>query len=480
MFNADLENRNENGSYVTSAVLDGVAPLTINDTQITGYACTGLCSPGYYCPFNSSSPTQVECPAGRYGISYGMRDDGCTDACPMGHYCPIGSATPTRCPAGVYGNTTGLTAAHCNAHCSEAPCQPNYCQEGYYCPEGSVTAAQAECGNPRYYCPTGSAAPTDVSEGYYTIGPFPYRVDENHYTIGPFPVDYSRIRTDQAICPVGHFCKAGIKQPCPEGTYGNTTGLITNACSGLCPLGHFCPKGTAEPTRHRCPAGRYGSTMGLSMKACSGLCSQGYHCPEGSSSPYEIECAIYTPENRTDYILQQSVTDDIGFTSPFVPLETMTQEVDFSGASVYPNTNMIKRQLVQPNAVFCPEGTLLPVIAFPGYFTVGNNRTTRYDQKPCPMGSYCIDGVIYDCPAGRYGRGERLIDPQCTGPCAKGHYCPPGSTTMHEYPCPIGRYGAIEGLKNSLCSGPCKKALDCPLGSVTEIQLMSEKSGAIF
>ena len=51
---------------------------------------------------------------------------------------------------------------------------------------------------------------------------------------------------------------------------------------------------------------------------------------------------------------------------------------------------------------------------------------------------------------------------------------------MHEYPCPIGRYGAIEGLKNSLCSGPCKKALDCPLGSVTEIQLMSEKSSAIF
>jgi protocatechuate 3,4-dioxygenase beta subunit len=480
MFNADLENRSENGSYVTSAVLDGVAPLTIDDTQVTGYACTGLCDPGHYCPFNSSNPTQVECPAGRYGISYGLRDDACTDACPMGHYCPAGSVKPTRCPAGVYGNTTGLTAAHCNAHCSESPCKPNSCQEGYYCPLGSVTAAMRECGNPQFYCPTGSAEPTDVSAGYYSIGPFPYRVDEVHYTIGPFPVDYNRIRTDQAICPVGYFCKAGIKQPCPEGTYGDTTGLMTNTCNGPCPLGHFCPAGTSAPTRHRCPAGRYGGNTGLSLKACSGLCAPGYHCPEGSSSPYELECAVYTPKNRTDYILQQSGTDDIGFTSPFVPLDTMTEEVDFSGASVYPNANMVKRRLVQPNTVFCPEGTLLPVIAFPGYFTIGNNRTTRHDQKPCPMGSYCIDGVIYDCPAGRYGRGERLIDPQCTGPCAKGHYCPPGSTTMHEYPCPIGRYGSIEGLQNSLCSGPCKKALDCPLGSVTEIQLMSEKSSAIF
>lgn len=49
-----------------------------------------------------------------------------------------------------------------------------------------------------------------------------------------------------------------------------------------------------------------------------------------------------------------------------------------------------------------------------------------------------IYSVIYDCPAGRYGRASQLNNALCSGLCAKGHYCPAGSVTSTQYPCPIG------------------------------------------
>lgn len=32
------------------------------------------------------------------------------------------------------------------------------------------------------------------------------------------------------------------------------------------------------------------------------------------------------------------------------------------------------------------------------------------------------------------------MSPACTGPCAKGHYCPVGSTSSTAFPCPSGEY----------------------------------------
>jgi hypothetical protein len=57
-----------------------------------------------------------------------------------------------------------------------------------------------------------------------------------------------------------------------------------------------------------------------------------------------------------------------------------------------PSTNVTELQLLQPNSVYCPSGSSTPLMVRPGYFTVGSNRTTRYAQQPCPMGSYCLDG----------------------------------------------------------------------------------------
>ena len=434
-----------------------------NDT-FYGSFCSGLCDKGHYCPLNSTVPTQIPCPPGRYGSFLGQVDEKCEAVCPLGHFCVSGSVLPVKCPAGLFGNTTGLGSAACSTECWEAGCKLNQCQEGYYCPEGSSWATQHECGGPDLYCPTGSAAPTKVTDGWYTIGPFPY--------------EDAMKRVSQQICPVGYYCVKGSKVKCPPGTYGNSRGLSDPSCTGPCGIGFYCPIGSFNATSHRCPAGRYGSTIGLLNSACSGPCAPGYHCPEASISPTEFECGVRTPANRTDSDFFQRLGTDTGYVSAFTAANLI--EIDTSGAMIAPNSDMIITQLKKPNLVFCPEGTGNPLIALPGYYTIGNSRTTRFAQQPCSPGTYCINGVVYDCPAGRFGITSRLASPECSGPCAVGHYCPSASTSRDEHPCPIGRYGATEGLGDSMCSGPCKRALDCPLGSTRQYPATNKIDSNIY
>jgi len=252
-------------------------------------------------------------------------------------------------------------------------------------------------------------------------------------------------------------------RPCPVGRYGVTAGLANQSCSGLCREGTYCPLGSWNESTLRCPAGRYGQTKGLWSSACSGECARGYHCPEGSTSSKELECGVVTPTARSDLFFSKVASEDSGYLGDYgsskeVPVTT--------GGSAYLVKNATKMVLDLPNSVFCPTGSAAPLKVLPGYYSVGGTRTTRWAQKVCPMGSYCVDGVVYDCPAGRYGGGDRLTTPDCTGPCAKGYYCPAASTTKNQNPCPVGRYGNSEGLTDSGCSGACKRPTDCPLASL--------------
>jgi hypothetical protein len=56
-------------------------------------------------------------------------------------------------------------------------------------------------------------------------------------------------------------------------------------------------------------------------------------------------------------------------------------------------------------SVYCPIGSSYPLKVSGGYYTIGgdSNNRTRYGQLECPVGSYCIGGIMYLCPKGRYG-----------------------------------------------------------------------------
>ena len=390
------------------------------------FICSGFCEPGHYCLANSTSAVQNKCPAGRYGklnmLNEGLVDAECYAVCPVGHYCPAGSPLPIACPGGTFGNVTGLTSPECRPECEGPICDRNLCREGFYCPEGSFTDTERPCGGKHVYCPTGSAAPRVVDVGFYSTGPLPIENDDG------------LTRSAQKECPRGSFCSKGVKRFCPPGTYGLTRGLSTEACTALCPPGHFCPEGSFNGTFQRCPAGRYGATSGLHDSSCSGPCAPGFYCPEGSTRAEEVACGLRVESRR--------------YWRPSPEAE---------GVDVGADDN---------DAVFCPEGSAAPLVALPGHFTRGGNRTTRFDQLLCPPGSYCVDGRIFDCPAGTYGRSSGLQSKECTGLCQKGHFCPVGSTSMTEHLCPAGRFGRDEGLGSELCSGACSQPRECPMGSV--------------
>jgi hypothetical protein len=92
--------------------------------------------------------------------------------------------------------------------------------------------------------------------------------------------------TTPTACPTGSYCPDGkIKVFCPSGTFGATRGLKDRSCSGLCTPGFYCPEGSVSPVSRYCPAGKYGDQAGLGDPACSGDCDAGFYCPGPPVAP---------------------------------------------------------------------------------------------------------------------------------------------------------------------------------------------------
>jgi len=509
--------------------VDGIFYNYLNQNE---NICSGFCDKGYYCPPGSTSATQHPCPPGTYGNpanNSGLGDQTCTDRCPLGHYCPAATILPIKCPAGRFGNSTGLTTEACAAACEHADgyCDTSLslCDPGYYCPAGSLTSDQYVCGKISRYCPRGSAEPTPVDIGYYSTGPLTPR-SESLLAMTGVSVEFGEFdrfpnvlyeegvenefwainrRTGQKKCEKGYFCYKGAKSKCPPGKYGSTEGLSTSNCTAPCPLGHYCPQGTArgdyegtpiaEGNGFKCPAGYYGGELGLEEKFCSGKCNEGFVCPRGSDNPKQIQCGSYdglmfwqTSHRRLLGSWQSSKKSDVE-----EYIEKLIGEVAVDSSSCistigFPNSmpmlscNRSRDEALQQlgNLVYCPEGNTIPKEVLHGHYSIGGNSTTRTGELPCPPGSYCNKGIIRECPAGRYGSSAGLSTPSCSGPCDRGFYCPPGSTSNQENPCPIGRYGSTEGLKTAACTDSCRHPLDCNLGSVHDGYLPHERHPSIW
>ena len=211
-------------------------------------------------------------------------------------------------------------------------------------------------------------------------------------------------------CPLGFYCPDGGRRwPCPAGTVGNATGLASAACSGRCPRGHFCPAGSAQPVP--CPGGAYGDVSGLPSERCSGACPEGHYCPPGTARPRSSPC----------------------------------------GSA----------------AVYCPLGSARPRPVDAGAYSLGASDPAQQPrQQACEPGYFCAGGVRHACRNGTYGAAAGLAaDPRalglgldgldgfsggsagyaaghgngpafwCDGFCARGHWCPPASTTSIQVRC---------------------------------------------
>ncbi|GLD98198.1 hypothetical protein PINS_up006895 [Pythium insidiosum] len=251
-------------------------------------------------------------------------------------------------------------------------------------------------------------------------------------------------RARQLPCDPGYYCVQGVRRPCPAGTYSSAPQETRPQCAGRCAPGYFCPLASTNSTAQRCgdasvycpegsgvptpvlpgyytirsltsqalspvgsvvytalnatsneairdaqqrcepgyfcvmgrkficPGGRYGDQAGETSPLCAGLCRRGFFCPPGSTSPTQQRCG--------------------------------------GGDRV------------------CRTGSERPQIVPPGYYSVGAaadpTNSTRFHQRPCEPGFFCVNGTKFQCPEGTFGATTGLSTAACSGRCRAGYRCP--------------------------------------------------------
>ncbi|KAL3656443.1 hypothetical protein V7S43_018668 [Phytophthora oleae] len=375
--------------------------------------CSGVCSPGFYCPLASTNSSahvcgdpNVFCPSGSavptpvwpgyYSVrllpyeadsflvsnvgfeTYSVASTGeqaqknevIRDGqreCEAGTFSVDGNKF--LCPAGRYGDKSGETSPLCTGLCTK----------GYYCPEGSTSPTQIECGGDGVLCPTGSPKPQLVPQGYYSIG------------------ITNTTRFFQSPCEPGYFCISGVKYQCPAGTYGAVSGLSTAACTGKCAPGYYCPSYPGPPS------------ISCTQNECG---NSAVYCPEGTGNePAFVSSGYYS-------VLTSGMADD--------GRNATQNDVKICPKGFY------CRQGIR---IRCPEGTYgdvdgLSAASCSGWCPVGFScpfATTDYRLIPCLPGTYSTKGAsaCIQCPASSQSRAsvlknfqllpkEKIDKPQCT------------------------------------------------------------------
>ena len=373
----------------------------------SGATSCRTCPLGFYCEIGSIAPE--ECPPGTVGNETGLETDACSGLCPAGRYCPSQTVVPILCPAGRFGGSVeGLTSAACSTACrpGTTDCVQSSCPRGYFCESGATEATP--CGSSARYCPEGSAAPTNVTEGHFSVGS-----------------DSFTTRFAEAPCRAGNMCSDGREFPCPPGTYSSEDGQTS--CTPCAPgffcdagsdsaqqhrcgaISVYCPEGSQEPTRvsdgyyssegtkdtrssqtpcppgfycvdgvrRKCEAGRYGQISALGDGACSGLCPMGHYCPEATVNPIPCPAGSFGASEGL------SLSTCSGQCSPGYWC---------SEGSTVPNQNPCREE-----GTYCPRGSAVPIEVSAGFY----GRMDRSGQSECePSNSHAGD-----CARSTVGRG---------------------------------------------------------------------------
>ena len=316
--------------------------------------------------------------------------------CEPGYYCINGSRK--LCPSGRYGSSGGLNSSSCTGPCPA----------GFYCPEGTISAESNMCGGTNLYCPEGSSVPLNVTVGYYGV-------DDS----GSDDIRRAMTRSQQVVCPRGHYCQQGIKYHCPGGTYGNTIGLSSSSCTGECLEGWYCPPGSTQPFQYSC----------ISSQSSAGQPTATVYCPAASVRPLPTAEGYYAISSHFErgggYGAQaicprgSHCLEGVRRLCAAGRYGVHTRETNSSctgpcTAGYYcPAGSISDKQIRCPDAAsYCPQESAQPVPVSPGHYTVGHEpanytfdianfggsafaETARTSQAICEPGYYCLaDGKL--------------------------------------------------------------------------------------
>ena len=440
--------------------------------NLTSAACSGRCTPGYYCPPRSASATEVPCPAGRYGASHGLADAACDGPAAPGYwtsaastnataqrcgsstvFCPSGSAAPLPVAPGHYSTDVNT------AHLAPSVSAPSVATDGHVVNAEALTEKEARAANVAQYASAearAAAVSGEVGGGKSTL-----RIAVHQTAAG------------QAKCAAGTFCSArgiggvptssgGVRMPCPIGRFASTG---ASACDQRCPPGTYCVEGSAAPAL--CPAGRYGATFALGNAGCTGASARGHFTDAGSVSATQSPC----PAGR------------FGHAEGLTSVAACGDLAQAPG--LYAAPGQAEPHRCGAGDASCAAGATAPRRVLPGYYSragamdaaqgggkVGD-ATRRGEQLPCPPGHFCKRARKRRCAAGRWSSGtvaggaRATNSSACEGACAPGYWCPSGSASPRERACPAGRYAAIAGSRSAACEGACAPGHFCAAASVS-------------
>ena len=508
--------------------------------QISATACK--CDPGFTGPDGGDC---TACPAGKYKISPGSA--GCND-CPMHTTSPIASdelndcicnagysgspgASCTACVSGKYAANTG------QSECTDCPASgmlsPSasisvdvcVCPHATYNDIASSTCTDcAACAANKYItddisnpcvcidCPSNAISPegsSSVTNCECDVNFFGAITDTTSVCTACFDHSSSVVGSTQisaCLCNAGYTGTSSCTE-CAHGTYKQGPG--TQACTS-CPseTTTTVSSGASDITECTCIAGYHMIDLDYECSPCD--------IGQFKSNTGTNDCTDCVAGSSTETDTSTHISDcvpDVGYiynaASGLYEQCAPGTYKDFKGTGVCSQCDI---------GAVSPAGSVSEtacVCSLNGYVETVDQVNTcvcangyRQDTNPdfctqCPAGTYCMDSVVNNCPAGSWTQAGSTVASQCrcnagfSGPdggpcsaCGSGTYkptegsadcqnCPqnsqssPGSNDLTDCMCNAGHTGPNgesclqcvpgkykEGSGNALC-------LDCPANSVS-------------
>ena len=316
----------------------------------------------------------------------------------MDVYCPIGSVEPRQVAIGFYTEGPDETTRHSERRCEEGFfCVGGIkrkCPLGFQCPDSGLSAP-IPCGSPKFFCKEGSIRPTQVRDGFVSVG------------------GTNTTREYQQIAPVGHYAIGGVLLPCHAGHFGSTEGLSNDSCSGICEAGFYCPETSSSPRQ----------------VACGG---EDRFCPPGSESPTMVQIGFYTTKEE----------------EPCRP-GTYRERTSNDNVQVSP----IATARTDGKCVPCKDGTYKHLSGDDPTLCIdcGTKARSTSDRKACecyqsstekilsplifdPVQATCYKPSELQRPDDFHKPGTQLTKAE-EMPCEKGYYCVGGEDIFHDRKC---------------------------------------------